>query len=66
MDIKIIFLNASIEEEICMVQLKSFKVKGSQYLVCKLKKSIYGLKLASRQWYLKFDQVISGFDFKKM
>ena len=65
MDVKVVFLNGSIEEEIYMVQQESFKAKSSQYLICKLNKSIYGLKQASRQWYLKFDQVISDFGFKK-
>ena len=35
MDVKIAFLNGSIEEEICMVQPESFKLKISEYLVCK-------------------------------
>jgi Reverse transcriptase (RNA-dependent DNA polymerase) len=32
---------------------------------CQLKRSIYGLKQASRQWYLKFDQVITEFGFNE-
>ena len=31
--------------------------------MCELKKSIYGLKQAFRQWYLKFDEVITSLGF---
>jgi len=44
MDVKIVFLNGDIEEMIYMVQLEDFVLGNSKSMVCKLKKSIYGLK----------------------
>ena len=34
-------------------------------MVCKLKRSIYGLKQASRSWNIRFDQAIKLFGFKQ-
>lgn len=64
MDVKTVFLNGNIKETIYMVQPENFVSGDLKSMVCKLKKSIYGLKQASRQWYYKFHQVISSFGFE--
>ena len=47
-----------------MEQPVGFIVKGQESKVCKLQRSIYGLKQSSRQWYLRFHKVILTYDFK--
>ncbi|CAM8903118.1 unnamed protein product [Rhodiola kirilowii] len=63
-DVKTTFLNGDIDEVIYMVQPENFECGDSKNIVCKLRKSIYGLKQASRQWYFKFYQVIISYGFE--
>ena len=64
-DVKTTFLNGNLEEEIYMMQPEGFIAKNQEHMVCKLKKSIYRLKQASRSWNIKFDQVIKSFGFEQ-
>ncbi|RVW78738.1 Retrovirus-related Pol polyprotein from transposon TNT 1-94 [Vitis vinifera] len=54
MDVKTAFLNGDIDETIYMVQPENFVSEDSKNMVCKLTKSIYGLKQASRQCGSKY------------
>ena len=45
-------------------QPKGFKSKNSNQ-VCKLQRSIYGLKQASRNWNIRFDEAIKEFGFSQ-
>jgi len=65
MDVKTAFLKGNLDENVYMTQSKGFVIKGKECMGCHLKKSIYGLKQASRQWYLKFDGMIRKFGFKE-
>jgi hypothetical protein len=65
MDVNTAFLNGDLEERVYMIQPKGFIMEGKEDMGCHLKKSIYGLKQASRQWYLKFNETIKRFGFKE-
>ena len=49
MDVKTVFLNGDLEENVYIAQPKGFVVEGKGHMGCRLMKSIYGLKQASRQ-----------------
>jgi hypothetical protein len=49
-----------------MLQPDGFIGKGNQGKVCKLNRSIYGLKQASRQWNILFDNAITSYGFTMM
>jgi hypothetical protein len=65
MDVKTSFLNGDLEKNAYIAQPKGFFMEEKERMGCRLKKSIYGLKQASRQWYLKFDKMIRKFGFKE-
>ena len=53
MDVKCAFLHGNLKEEIYMQQPEGFV--SNPYLVCRLKKSLYGLKQIPGAWYAKID-----------
>ena len=59
------FLNGDLEEDIYMIQSEWFIVQGQENPVCKLRKSLYGLKQTPRQWYKKFDSFMYRIGFKR-
>ncbi|GJX04435.1 retrotransposon protein, putative, ty1-copia subclass [Tanacetum coccineum] len=63
MDVKIAFLNGYLSEEVYMEQPEGFVIPKFPNRVCKLKRSIYRLKQASRQWNKQFDDEIKKFSF---
>ncbi len=63
MDVVTAFLYGSLEEEIYMRQPEGFMRKGKERCVCRLLKSLYGLKQSPRQWNKHFDVFMHAQDF---
>ena len=64
-DVTTAFLNGSLEEEVYMQQPKGFVKSGEEHLVCKLNKSIYGLKQSPRCWNTTLDTQLRKMGFKQ-
>lgn len=65
MDVKTIFLNGVIEEEVYIKQPEGFMIHRKESHVCRLKKAIYGLKQAPWAWYERIDRYLVGLGFCK-
>ena len=65
MDITTAFLNGDLEETIYMKQPEGFVAEGQEHLVCRLKKSLYGLKQSPKCWNKALDTQLKTMGFKQ-
>ena len=63
MDVKSAYLNGNLEEEVYM-KLPNDEI--GQNRICRLNKSLYGLKQSGRAWFLKFNDAMKGLGFKNI
>lgn len=64
-DTKTAFLNGKLTEEIQMKQPERYLVPGKEDMVCRLTKSIHGLKQAARVWNQQLDKILRRYNFKR-
>ena len=65
LDIKNAFLHENLAEEVYMEQPPRFVAQGEIGRVCRLRKSLYGLKQSPRSWFGKFRKLIDKFGMQK-
>jgi hypothetical protein len=65
MDVKIMFLNEIIEEEVYIEMPKGFETFDRDFHVCRLKREMYGLKQAPCAWYTWIGSYFTGLGFTK-
>ncbi|RVW97006.1 Retrovirus-related Pol polyprotein from transposon RE2 [Vitis vinifera] len=61
LDIKNVFLHGDLAEEVYMEQPPGFVAQGESGLVCRLCRSLYGLKQSPRAWFGRFSSVVQEF-----
>jgi hypothetical protein len=64
-DVTSAYLKGILNEEIYMIQPEKFVDKENPNKVCKLKKGLYGLKQAGREWNKKLHEILQQIGFKQ-
>ena len=64
MDVKSIFLNSVLKEEVYVEQPPCYEVAGEEHKFYRLKRALYGLKQAPRAWYSRIDSYLMSNDFR--
>ena len=65
MDVKNAFLHGDLEDEVYMKLPPGHPQHNEPGMVCRLHKSIYGLKQSSRAWYAKLSLVLEEVSFQR-
>ncbi len=63
LDVTTAFLNGKLDEDVYMHQPEGYTTEGSSNLVCKLKRSMYGLKQSPRCWNAVNDEYLKELGF---
>ena len=61
LDIKNVFLHGDLSKEVYIEQPPGFFAHGESSLVCRLRRSLYGLKQYPRTWFGHFSSVVQEF-----
>lgn len=65
LDVKNAFFHGDLNKEVYMSLPPRFVCKGEQQKKCRLKKSLYGLKLFPRAWFQKFSGTLLSISFRQ-
>ena len=65
LDVKNAFLHGDLQEEVYMEIPPGFSNANTKGKVCKLKKSLYGLKQSPRAWFDRFRQAMCNMGYKQ-
>jgi Reverse transcriptase (RNA-dependent DNA polymerase) len=61
-DVKGVYLNRTLEEEVYMEQPEGYNDGTGR--VCRLKKTLYGLKQSGREWNIELDKCLNNIGFR--